>query len=199
MSDPLSPSSLITKSQSLCSPSTLLSSPSSVLLLLLHSLHSSLSFRLISPTPQEDNKLPSEWPSSLGGDLKLKYKHDQSSLQFVISVVDLGDKLMVVGNAVDVRYYSLSPLRPPSLPLLRVSFPPPSLTRFPSLFPLCFLESPFNLLRVSHSRLLLPLHFLPSPRLFPHHIKPILNRISPERLDPLVPIEHPSKIDSRIT
>jgi len=132
MSDPLSPSTLINKSQSLCSPSTSLPSPSSVLLLVLHSLHSSLSFRLISPTPQdESNKLTQEWPAQ-GDSTKFKYKHDQSSLEFIISVVDLGDKLMVLGNAVNVNHFlpclSLALSLPPSL---QISTPPLPLTQSP--------------------------------------------------------------------
>ncbi|GAA5930128.1 proteasome inhibitor PI31 family protein [Sporobolomyces koalae] len=104
MADPLSATNLIAQSQSLIDPSASLTSPASVLALLVHSIHTALSFRLSSPTNLDDSqatpsRLTQEWTTE--SNHKFKYKHDQSSLEFVVSVVDLGDKVLLVGNAVD--------------------------------------------------------------------------------------------------
>ncbi|GAA5987270.1 hypothetical protein JCM5350_008125 [Sporobolomyces pararoseus] len=100
--DLLSATQLLSLCHSLSPSSTCLSSPSQVVLLLVHSIHSSLSFRLIDPKPQQQdkNELPRDWEKSSSNN-GFKYKHDQSSLEFIISVVDLGDKLLIVGNAVN--------------------------------------------------------------------------------------------------
>ncbi|GAA5821228.1 hypothetical protein JCM10212_005325 [Sporobolomyces blumeae] len=107
--DPLSPSRLIERARTLVAPDATLSTPSQVLALVVHSIHSSLSFRLVDPVPtpppsddpdQEANKLPDDWPKQ-GHELKFRYKHDQSSLEFVVSVIDLGDKLVVNANALN--------------------------------------------------------------------------------------------------
>ncbi|GAA5874950.1 hypothetical protein JCM16303_004956 [Sporobolomyces ruberrimus] len=147
-SDPalLSATQLISSAQSLAPASTSFSSASQVVLLLLHSIHSALSFRLTTPTPREDgptNTLPKDWQ----GWTSLKYKHDQSSLEFVVSVIDLGDKLLLVGNAVDssrsssfeclkTDYFSptsLSPSQPLSVSDLSPSRPFSTPTRFDDL------------------------------------------------------------------
>ncbi|GAA5863659.1 hypothetical protein JCM8547_003684 [Rhodosporidiobolus lusitaniae] len=117
MSDPLSPSALTALLPRLVSPSTSLSSPPQALALVVHAIHSALSFRLISPSPSSTpaptstdggqaeaphpNKLPDGWPVAQGGELKLKYRHEQSSLEFVVSVVELGGRALIAGVAVD--------------------------------------------------------------------------------------------------
>ncbi|GAA5987300.1 hypothetical protein JCM5350_008139 [Sporobolomyces pararoseus] len=101
--DLLSATQLLSLCHSLSPSSASLSSPSQVVLLLVHSIHSSLSFRLIDPKPQQEdkNELPQDWEKNSNSNNGFKYKHDQSSLEFIISVVDLGDKLLIVGNAVN--------------------------------------------------------------------------------------------------
>ncbi|GAA6017731.1 hypothetical protein JCM10207_000478 [Rhodosporidiobolus poonsookiae] len=111
--DPWDTTALIEQSKQLVSLSSSLSSPTQVLALLVHSIHSALSFRLVSPQPASassgdggaanqahPNRLPDEWPQS-GAELKFKYKHDQSSLEYVVSVIELGGKALVAGAAVD--------------------------------------------------------------------------------------------------
>ncbi|GAA6017036.1 hypothetical protein JCM11491_006137 [Sporobolomyces phaffii] len=96
----LSADRLVTLAKSIAPRATLFTSPSQVVVLLVHAIHTSLSFRLTTPTPTGDgaeNALPDDWQQSSS----FRYKHDQSSLEFVVSVLDLGDKLMIVGNAVD--------------------------------------------------------------------------------------------------
>ncbi|GAA5820921.1 hypothetical protein JCM11251_001877 [Rhodosporidiobolus azoricus] len=117
-SNSLDPSNLVDLARSLVAQDTALTSPTQALALLLHSIHSALSFRLVSPSPlspptnaterQGDgeggeahpNRLPEGWPQQ-GGELKFRYKHHQSSLEFVITVVELGDRALVAGAAVD--------------------------------------------------------------------------------------------------
>lgn len=89
--------------------------------LLIHSIHSSLGFRLIEPKPLEpkegesetSNELPLNWNSN--GSPKFKYKHEQSSLDFIISVVELGGRALIAAAAVEVISPSLTL---PFLPLL---------------------------------------------------------------------------------
>lgn len=127
MSDPLAPDALVQLARSLASPDARLSTPAQSLALIAHAIHSALGFRLVHPKPDAQaetgdsnegqhqgeqgqqggdgvkNRLPRDWPPDEGkGELKLKYRHDQSSLEFVISVVDLGGRLLVAGAAVDV-------------------------------------------------------------------------------------------------
>ncbi|GAA5892762.1 hypothetical protein JCM6882_000574 [Rhodosporidiobolus microsporus] len=109
--DPLDPTALIVLAKRLVHPSTTLSSPTQALALLVHAIHSALSFKLVSPTSQEGataegdanahpNQLPQGWPQQ-GGELKFRYKHEQSSHEVVITVVELGDRALIAGAAVD--------------------------------------------------------------------------------------------------
>ncbi|GAA5896300.1 hypothetical protein JCM5296_002940 [Sporobolomyces johnsonii] len=104
MADPLDPTNLVSLSKSLVSPSSTLTSPTQALALLIHSIHSALAFRLIDPTPcsaqDHPNALPENWPIP-GAELKFKYRHEQSSLEFVVSVVDLGGRALIAGAAVE--------------------------------------------------------------------------------------------------
>ncbi|GAA6039205.1 hypothetical protein JCM8097_000469 [Rhodosporidiobolus ruineniae] len=125
--DPLEPTQLVELAKQLVSPTASLSSPPQALALLIHAVHSQLAFRLVEPqphtstthsdtpsdssatqpgeptapdSPPHPNRLPSTWPQQ-GQELKFKYKHDQSSLEFVISVVELGGRALIAGVAVD--------------------------------------------------------------------------------------------------
>ncbi|BGP27740.1 proteasome Inhibitor PI31 [Rhodotorula toruloides] len=125
MGDPLTPDAVVQLARSLAYPDARLSTAAQSLSLVIHAIHSSLSFRLVHPEPEAGtgpgtregyqqgeqgqqaaegvrNRLPRDWPPEEGkGELKLKYRHDQSSLEFVVSVVDLGGRLLVAGAAVD--------------------------------------------------------------------------------------------------
>ncbi|GAA5972883.1 hypothetical protein JCM11641_003987 [Rhodosporidiobolus odoratus] len=150
-SNALSPDSLLQLAQQLVSSSTSLSTPTQVLALLIHAIHSALSFRLITPEPASStptelsqasgetaphpNTLPQGWPTK-DGELKFKYKHDQSSLEYVVSVVQLGDRALVAGVAVQnprtsstfdfllTDYFSPTLLSPTSPPLSLSSLSP---------------------------------------------------------------------------
>ncbi|GAA5926458.1 hypothetical protein JCM1841_001727 [Sporobolomyces salmonicolor] len=136
MADPLDPTALVSLAKSLVSPSAALTSPTQALALLIHSVHSALAFRLIDPTPgraaEHPNALPEHWPVP-GAELKFKYRHHQSSLDFVVSVIDLGGRALIAGAAVEnprstsfdlllTDYFSPSALSPSSpLPVSTLS------------------------------------------------------------------------------
>lgn len=75
---------------------------------LLHAAMTSLGFRLISvddsgpPQTYTNNTLPSGWNSHGPSHYTLRYKHDQSSLEFVMKVSKLGSRTMVNAIALEV-------------------------------------------------------------------------------------------------
>ena len=81
-------------------------SPIEAAALLAHAIHTSTGFRLVEPAPPAvadgeegvKNQLPSDWTRTT----KFKYKHEQSSLEFVVNVVELGGRGMVAAVAVEV-------------------------------------------------------------------------------------------------
>lgn len=110
-SDPLSPAALVDLAKQLSpSPDTQLVSPTVALALLIHAIHSALSFRLVSPAPAPPsdgeqslpNALPDTWPPHPGGQLKFDYKHEQSTMNFQVTVVELGARILVAAVAVEV-------------------------------------------------------------------------------------------------
>ncbi|KAM0755560.1 hypothetical protein T439DRAFT_351335 [Meredithblackwellia eburnea MCA 4105] len=84
-----------------------LKTPIEAAALLSHAIHTAVGFRLVDPPPVDQNdgaddvknKLPSNWIP--GGSSKLKYRHEQSSLEFVVSVVEIGGRGMVAAVAVE--------------------------------------------------------------------------------------------------
>lgn len=89
-----------------------LATPIEALELIVHAIHTQTGFRLVSPASDPDssvaNRLPSNWTRD-GTPTKLKYKHDQSSLEFVVSVVELGGRAMLAAVAVQVRSFPRFP------------------------------------------------------------------------------------------
>ncbi|KAK4049352.1 FACT complex subunit [Microbotryomycetes sp. JL221] len=89
--------------------------------LVVHAMHTDLGFRLIkvgsqavqppsssasdsndsssTTTTTDNNKLPREWTQQ--DTIKFHYRHDQSSLEFVVSVSELGDRLFVAATAIE--------------------------------------------------------------------------------------------------
>lgn len=86
---------------------TELDSPIEALGLLVHAIHTQVGFRLVQPAPApngegaEANQLPSGWSSN--GSPKFRYKHEQSSLEFVVTITELGGRAMIAAVAVQVR------------------------------------------------------------------------------------------------
>lgn len=77
-----------------------LASPTDALAVLFHTIMSALEFRLVAidddslPTHAESNVLPAEWAAHPGNHT-FRYKHTQSSLEFVLKVVRLANRTVV--------------------------------------------------------------------------------------------------------
>jgi proteasome inhibitor subunit 1 (PI31) len=111
-SNALDPSALLSLLSSLLPPnSKSLISPQDAIAALLHSSMSTLAFRLIgleesSPVlSSSDNVLPEGWNKNGPGYYSFRYKHDQSSLEFVLSVSKLGGRTLINAIAVEVWFF----------------------------------------------------------------------------------------------
>ena len=77
---------------------------------LLHTAMVELGFRLIavdenSPSRSDlNNILPEDWAKHGPGDYALRYKHDQSSLEFLLKVSKLGNRTLFHAIALEVRH-----------------------------------------------------------------------------------------------
>jgi len=107
-SESLDPSAIISLLPSLLPPgSKKLDSVQDGIAALLHSAMTALAFRLIaiddtSPSqPMQDNVLPDEWNKHGPGNYTFRYKHEQSSLEFVVKVVKLGGRTLINAIAVE--------------------------------------------------------------------------------------------------
>ena len=108
--DILDPSALISLLPTLLPPShKSLSSPQDAISALLHSIFAAVDFRLIAvdevspPSSTLANVLPAEWNKNGPGHYTFRYKHDQSSLEFVLTVSKLGGRTVMNAIAVEVR------------------------------------------------------------------------------------------------
>jgi proteasome inhibitor subunit 1 (PI31) len=92
-----------------------LASPQDGIAALLHTALSAVGFRLIavdesaSANPVLGNVLPSEWNQHGPGNYTFRYRHDQSSLEFVVKVAKLGSRTLINAIAVEVRITTLAP------------------------------------------------------------------------------------------
>ena len=81
---------------------------------LVHTAFHALSFRLIAVDDSSlayntlEGVFPDSWNSHGPGSYTLRYRHEQSSLEFVVKVVKLGSRTLINGIAVEVRDYLLS-------------------------------------------------------------------------------------------
>lgn len=105
-SDVLDPSALLSKIPTLLPPSfKSLSSPQDAIAAFVHSIMSTLAFRLIAineSSVQSATVLPAEWNKNSPGHYSFKYKHDQSSLEFVLNIAKLGRRTLINAIAVEV-------------------------------------------------------------------------------------------------
>ncbi|KAG8928145.1 hypothetical protein FRC02_007294 [Tulasnella sp. 418] len=108
MSDPLNPSALLeTLPTLLPSDDGVIASPMDALAALLHTAMIALGFRLVaidesSPTQEyPDGVLPSGWKRSSPDSYSLRYRHEQSSLVFLLKIVKLGNRALVHGIALE--------------------------------------------------------------------------------------------------
>lgn len=105
----LDPSALISRLPSYLPQSKTLKYAQDGLAALVHAAMSALDFRLVGideSSPNHDlpgNVLPDEWNAHGPGHYTLLYKHDQSSLKFVLHVSKLGSRTMINAIASEVR------------------------------------------------------------------------------------------------
>ncbi len=105
----LDPSALLSSIPKLLPPSSkALNSPSDAIAALSHAAMTALSFRLVaadessSPLLESDNVLPLDWNNQGPGHYAFRYKHNQSSLEFLVKVVHLGRRTLINAIALEV-------------------------------------------------------------------------------------------------
>jgi proteasome inhibitor subunit 1 (PI31) len=105
--NPLDPAALISLLPTLLPPSSNLSTPHDALVALIHAAFSALAFRLTavdessSSSIYQNNVLPVEWNKSSPAHHSLKYKHEQSSLEFVVNISKLGGRTLINAIALE--------------------------------------------------------------------------------------------------
>lgn len=109
-SDILDPAALVDQIQNLLpSSSKKLSSPHDGIAVLVHAAFAALGFRLVatddvSPArPHPGNVLPDDWNTVMPVDRTFRYSHEQSSLEFVVKTMKLGQRTLINAIAVQVR------------------------------------------------------------------------------------------------
>lgn len=86
-----------------------LESPQDGITALVHTAFTVLGFRLLGIDESgpartfEDNVLPEEWNQHEPGNYALRYKHEQSSLEFLVKVVKLGSRTLINSIAIEVN------------------------------------------------------------------------------------------------
>lgn len=112
--NPLDPSLLINALPAVCPPTKQrLESQQDAIAALMHTAFIQLGFRLIavdenSPARSIINSvLPDEWNAHGPGNYTFRYKHDQSSLEFIVKVVKLGSRTLINSVAVEVCMHKL--------------------------------------------------------------------------------------------
>src|ERR1700753_3914304 len=111
MANPLDPAALIASLPTLLPLSKQnLSSPQDGIAALLHTAMTSLAFRLIAIDDSSTSisslaVLPDEWNKNSPNHFMFKYKHDQSSLVFVLTITKLGGRTLINAIALEVRVH----------------------------------------------------------------------------------------------
>lgn len=103
-----------------------LTNPQDALAVLLHAAMTALSFRLVAidedAAPKEPESdatpglLPEGWNRRSPDVYTFKYKHEQSSLTFLLKLVKMAGKVIIHGIAVEVITALLSPIQVPNQP-----------------------------------------------------------------------------------
>jgi len=108
--DLLDPSALIAPLLNLLpSSKKRLESQQDAVVALIHSAFTTLSFRLIAVDEASPANitlggvLPEAWNTNGPGNYTLRYRHEQSSLEYIIKVVKLGNRTLINAIAVEVR------------------------------------------------------------------------------------------------
>lgn len=111
MANVLDPSALLSSIPRLLAPSPkALASPNDAITALIHAAMTALSFRLVAadesspPLLETNNVLPPDWNKQGPGHYALRYKHNQSSLEFLVKVVSLGRRTLINAISLEVRF-----------------------------------------------------------------------------------------------
>lgn len=130
MSDILDPSILLSSLSNVLPPSCTLLSPQDAIVSLIHSCMNALSFRLVgideaNSITASENVLPEDWNKHSPANYTLRYKHEQSSMEYVFKIGKLGSQTVINAIATEVcshvdnfRINSNSSFRAIKLPLL---------------------------------------------------------------------------------
>lgn len=106
MSNPLDPSVLLFSLQSLLPDGGDLKSPQDALAAMLHAVFAAHSFALIglddssTVSSFEGNKLTNQWNERGPNHYSLRYRHNQSSLQYLVTITKLSDRTLFHAMAV---------------------------------------------------------------------------------------------------
>ena len=108
--DLLDPSALVTQLLDLLPPDKKrLESQQDAIVALIHTAFNALSFRLIAVDDSTlagttlNGILPEAWNTGGPGSYTLRYRHEQSSLEFIIKAIKLGSRTLINAIAVGVR------------------------------------------------------------------------------------------------
>lgn len=116
MSNILDPSALLSSLPSYLPSSKQLSSPQDALASLAHTILSVLGFRLVgvdessSSENFDENVLPEDWNKHGPGLYTFRYKHEQSSLEYLVKALKLGNRNLINAIAIEAsltRYFFL--------------------------------------------------------------------------------------------
>jgi proteasome inhibitor subunit 1 (PI31) len=110
----LDPAAILASLPNLLPPSSKkLSTPHDGIAAILHTTMSAVGFRLVAVddvSPARSiltNVLPDEWNAHGPGNYTFRYRHEQSSLEFVMKIAKLGGRTLVNAIAVEVRVASV--------------------------------------------------------------------------------------------
>ena len=116
MSDILDPSALLFRLPSLLPERTILKTPQDGFVALIHTAMTVLSFRLVGLDDTntinlyENNRLVEGWNCNAPGNYTLRYKHEQSSLEFILKISKLDSRTVTNAIAAEVGYMLYIPL-----------------------------------------------------------------------------------------
>ena len=114
MSEILDPSALLSSLPKYLPIDKELKNPQDALAVLIHTILSDLAFRLVgidedsSPSTYEGNVLPEEWNKHSPGNYTFRYRHEQSSLEFLVKISKLSNRTLIHAIASEVRVVEIS-------------------------------------------------------------------------------------------
>ncbi|KAG6336353.1 hypothetical protein ID866_2748 [Astraeus odoratus] len=108
MANILDPAVLVSQLPDLLPPSNKkLASPHDAIAVLVHTAFTALDFRLVATDdvsavrPHPNNVLPDDWNTKGLVDRTFRYKHEQSSLEFLVKIIKLGQRTLINAIAVE--------------------------------------------------------------------------------------------------